>query len=145
MPTITEDIVDGYAHCPNPRCDPYEHATKIVKQTIEWTYLENGGDFPGFERSVVNLIAGEETDAVCPGCGRTRELSIAERPEYPNDSGVDPMGLLGMQPQTADPNLMAAQERAAQDARIAELEAKLEALAEKPAAPAKKAPAKDAA
>ena len=143
MPTIREETVTGYAHCPNSRCDPYEHETKVVRQTVEWTYLENGGDFPGFERSVVNIIAGEETDATCPGCGRQRELSVGERPEYPNDSGVDPLGLLGMQPQTHDPGLVAVQQNAELASQLAEMKAELDALkAQKPAA---KTTAKDAA
>ena len=141
MPTITDETVTGHAHCPNPRCDQYEYETPVVKRTVSWTYAENGGDLPGIERSTIEVVATKDTEDKCPRCGRYRELSIGERPEYPNESGVDPNGLLGFQPQVADPQLIAAQQNAELAAQLADLQAQLAEL-KKPAA---KAPAKGAA
>ena len=128
MPTITDEEVIGHAHCPNPRCDPYEHETPVTRRTIAWTYQENGGDLPGIERTSEQVIANEKTASMCPSCGRARELSLDERPEYPNESGVDPLGLLGMQPQTADPSLVAVQQQAELAQQLADLQAELAAL-----------------
>lgn len=92
--TNTEDIT-AYAHCPNPRCDG--HAQRQVpaqRLTVEHTYVEQGGDMPGIEKSQVYIQA----DVDCIVCGRVCEVTDQERISYAPLSGKDPLGLLTYKP-----------------------------------------------
>lgn len=94
MPTATETPVQGLAHCQDARCMGYEQEPVQAIQTItEVTYLDNGGDMPGIEQSFHDLRFVDENDVECVHCGKPRVVTSQQRPEYPNVSGHDPMGL----------------------------------------------------
>lgn len=120
MPTVKETPVKGYAHCSDSRC-PGSNQERVdaVKVTTEHTYIENGGDLPFVEKSFEHFRFADEGVRPCPGCGRGREVTGQQRPSYANLSGFDQRGLLGV---------TAFNPAAPADPRIAELEAKVEAL-----------------
>jgi hypothetical protein len=94
MPTATETPVEAYAFCLDARCGGYlQEKVQGVRTTTSWTYLDMGGDMPGEERSTDMIRFADESDAVCGVCEGPRGISEQVRPEYPNVSGHDPMGL----------------------------------------------------
>jgi hypothetical protein len=96
MATVTTTTVSGYAHCRNPRCAGTEQQpVDALCHTSAWTYVENGGNMPGVERSTeLYVFADERTDSPCPVCGDSREVSAAPRPQYTPLSGHRQDGLL---------------------------------------------------
>jgi hypothetical protein len=110
-PNIREEIVEAFAHCPDPRCKGVQQEpVKAVRETTEWTFASRGGgDDPGglgnvFLPMVENsqsrlrfLMDGTDehgtpdptfqNDMPCPHCGKPRELSDAPRPNYPIQVG----------------------------------------------------------
>lgn len=130
MPTVTEDPITAWAHCPDATCNPYEIETPAVRRTTSYTYIDRGGDFPGIESSTSSIVPGDDTQLHCETCGKPLELAKAPRAVYPNESGVDPNGLLGINPRTSDPTLAAAQLAAEQADAIADLRAQLAELRE---------------
>ena len=95
MPRIYEKEITALAHCPNPRCEGYaQREVKAIERTVEHTYVEQGGDMPGVERSMVYLSADES----CPVCDKTCEITNQRRVHYDNLSGHDPDGLLQYKP-----------------------------------------------
>lgn len=94
MPTVTEDVVPAFAFCQSAQCLGYQQEpVDGVRTTTAYTYLDSGGDMPGVEKSTEMVRFAVETDAVCPHCEGPRQVSEQVRPEYPNVSGHDPMGL----------------------------------------------------
>lgn len=124
MPTVKETPVKGYAHCSDARC-PGSNQERVdaVKVVTEHTFLENGGDLPFVEKSFEHFRFADEDARVCPGCGRSREVTAQQRPSYAPLSGFDQRGLLGVTAFT--PGSGGVQPA---DPRIAELEAKLDKL-----------------
>lgn len=96
MATLTTTDIQAFAHCPDARCaGTKQQPVPAVRHTAEWTYVENGGNMPGIERSsAVLAFVSESTDASCPDCGKPRELSEQERPFYTPLSGHRQDGLL---------------------------------------------------
>lgn len=97
-PTIREDTVQAYAHCPDARCKGVaQESVPAVQTTTEWTFASRGGgDDPGglgnlflpmVENSQTSLRFLDVTDMTCPHCGKPRELSPQERPVYPIQVG----------------------------------------------------------
>jgi hypothetical protein len=122
MPTITEKPVEAYAHCNNALCPGYgQEKVKAVEEVTEWTFVDNGGDIPGVERSRSLLKFASDDDISCGTCGRERELSKDPRRNYENLSGFDPMGLINGKVPGFNPAVVNTEA----DARVAELEAQI--------------------
>lgn len=95
MPIVTETEVEGYAHCHDPRCPGHtQQQVAALRRETAFTFRERGGAVPGVESSVATLSFAEEGEAVCPHCGRPREVSDQRRRSYTPLSGHDPLGLL---------------------------------------------------
>lgn len=137
MATLTTTSVEGFAHCRDPRCAGTEQEpVAAVCHTSEWTYVENGGNMPGVERSTDHLaFADEATDAPCPVCSSPRELSVQARPHYTPLSGHRQDGLLHVK------SYDASAQPAGNDAIVAQLMAQVAALSAQIAGNAVPAPA----
>ena len=100
MPTVTVAPVRAYAHCRDARCPGYQQqAVEAVREEVMYTFGENGGDgvFTHMvESSRVEYKFADESDAACPVCSTPREVTGDPRPQYVNESGQDPMGLLAL-------------------------------------------------
>jgi hypothetical protein len=89
MPTVTETLIDGWAHCPDGHCPGNkQQAIKAVKSLAEYTYFELGGDIPGIERSTEHVRFNDLADAQCEHCGEPRHVADQVRPIYANVSGI---------------------------------------------------------
>lgn len=83
MPVVTENLVCGYAHCQKPNCTGYgQQQVDATRTETAFTFMDNGGDIPGVERSTARLSFIDPADVACPACGRDRELSEHPRPAY---------------------------------------------------------------
>lgn len=105
-PTIRDEIVQAFAHCPDPRCPGVaQEPIQAVKETTEWTFASRGGgdDPGGLGNLFLPMIENSQTrlrflndgttggvndddapnDTPCRHCGKPRELSGEERPNYP--------------------------------------------------------------
>jgi hypothetical protein len=93
-PTIREETVQAFAHCPDPRCKGVQQEpVQAVQETTEWTFASRGGgdDPGGLGNLFLNMIENSQTmlrfadpgEMACPSCGKPRELSGQERPNYP--------------------------------------------------------------
>lgn len=100
MPTIVAVAVQGYAHCRDARCGGYaQQAVDAIREEASYTFGENGGDgvFTHMvESSRVEYRFADDTDAPCPACMQPREVTGEPRPQYVNESGHDPLGLLAL-------------------------------------------------
>ena len=98
MPLVVEEVVLGWASCTDALCPGYRQERAEVRQvTKEYSYLELGGDIPGTERSMVDVVGFEDPALEpCPHCAKPRIAANQERPEYPRSSGQDPLYLLNM-------------------------------------------------
>lgn len=102
MPTLTGTPAVGYAHCRDARCSGYQQEqVGAVREETSFTFGE--GDRLGagvlqntVEKSHVEYRLADPDDAACPVCGVPREVTGEPRKQYVNESGHDPMGLLGM-------------------------------------------------
>lgn len=137
-PRVTETTVDAWAHCSNPRCTGNgQQAVQGVRTDVEHTIGSRGGDgifvqLVENSSSYVRFADPDETE--CEVCGGTREVSEQRRPVIPMITGFPQDGLLGapkfdpsVQNTAADQR--AAEERAEQSKRIAELESLVKKLA----------------
>lgn len=89
MPTVTETLIDGWAHCSDPRCPGNkQQAVKAIRTVTEYSYVDLGGDIPGIERSTDLVRFNDLADAQCEHCGEPRLVADQVRPIYPNVSGV---------------------------------------------------------
>ena len=151
MPTATEETIAALAFCPDARCYGYQQQeVQAVKTTTVLTYIDNGGDLPGEERSFSHLRFANEADVPCPECKRDRMISDQVRPVYAPISGQDQNALLHMgETPGRVRDLEHAQELAAANAAtemaelkalVKEQQAQIQQLLEKP-----KRQAKDAA
>lgn len=96
--TQTEDIT-AYAQCVDPRCEGYKQdPVDAVRETVEHTYLDSGGDMPGVEKSQVYVRFADESDTACPTCDRARDISDQRRVVYQPLSGHAQDGLLAYKP-----------------------------------------------
>lgn len=94
MPTAMQQTVQAYAHCQDAQCLGYrQEIVEGVRTTTEFTYLDSGGDMPGVEKSNERVTFVNDEDIPCPHCEKPRAIGEQQRPEYPNISGHDPMGL----------------------------------------------------
>jgi hypothetical protein len=126
MPQITATPATVYLHCRDPRC-PGANQEELpgIREETSQTLGENGGDgamAAMIERSWIEYRVEDPESLPCPACGQGREVTGTARPQYQNLSGHDPMGLIGGL--TFDPNRVNTET----DARVAELEAKLNRL-----------------
>jgi hypothetical protein len=100
MPTVVPTPIQGYAHCRDARCPGYaQEAVPAVREEASYTFGENGGDgifTHMIESSRVEYVFADAGDAPCPVCSVAREVTAEPRPQYINESGHDPMGLLGL-------------------------------------------------
>lgn len=95
MPTVTAATVEAFAFCPDARCIGYRQEPVQGIQThtdIMYTEYDPNGS-PGVERSFNDLAFADVDDIPCTHCEKPRMISTQVRPEYPNVSGHDPMGL----------------------------------------------------
>lgn len=133
MPTVTETEVQGFAHCPDAMCPGYaQQPVRAIKTTRSETLQDRGGDLPFVENTweyvrFLNDGADGRPDEMTCECGRTREVTLSERPAYQPLSGHPQNGLLTL---TNGPGVRIAPDASVSEAeaRIAELEAKLERL-----------------
>ena len=95
MPTVTESIIEGFAHCEDSLCPGNEQEVVQVRQRHEaFSYTEKGGDAPGIEHSQDYFYFADAADEACPHCGKPRAASGQERPVYPSMiQGPDGRGL----------------------------------------------------
>jgi hypothetical protein len=88
MPAVTETVIDALASCKEQRCAGYtQQPVRAVRTVTEFSYIDNGGDLPGIERSTELLRFADLTDAQCEHCGEPRLVATQTRPIYPNISG----------------------------------------------------------
>lgn len=107
MATFTQAPVLAYAHCRDARCPGYaQQQIDAIREEASYTFGD--GDRLGagvlqntVERSHVEYHAADDADVPCPACGAQREVTGTPRPQYVNESGHDPMGLLALQPDQA--------------------------------------------
>ncbi len=127
MPSVTETPQRAWAHCRDARCPGYnQEEIDAVHEETSFTFGEGGGDgiFAGMEeRSMVEFKAVDPEDVPCPACGVAREVTGQARPSYRNESGHDPLGLLG------GPKFNAAVKNTEADAQTAALQAQVSKLA----------------
>lgn len=134
---VTEETVDGYAHCINFVCAGYaQEPVKAVKTTRHDTVGDRGGD--GALAMVVEntweyLRFDDSEKVACPHCGKDREIALQARPTYQNLSGFAQNGLVqvakfdaNVRNTPADEAAAAAQ--AAQAVEIAELKQQMAEL-----------------
>jgi hypothetical protein len=129
MPTVVENVVDGYASCRDGTCPGYkQQPVKVVVTETQFTYVDLGGDIPGVERSC--LIYGWENpdDEPCPVCGQPRLCSDQVRPVYPNISGQPQDALLAVG-RDSDRVRDLMLENAKRDAEMAQMTALMERMA----------------
>lgn len=95
MPTVTENLIQGWASCRDGRCPGYkqEQVEAIVTVTA-FSFIDLGGDLPGTEREATLIRFAEEGETPCLVCGEPRLVSDQVRPIYPNVSGVPQDALL---------------------------------------------------
>jgi hypothetical protein len=127
MPSVTETPQKAYAHCRDARCPGYnQEEIDAVHEETFFTFGDGGGDgvFASMtERSMVEFKAVNAEDVPCPACGVAREVTGQARPSYRNESGHDPMGLIG------GPKFNAAVKHTEADAQTAALQAQVTKLA----------------
>lgn len=101
MPMVADAPVEAYAFCPDPRCPGYtETRVPGLRRVMSWSFIEGGGDLPGEEKSVIQILWGEGIEPPdCEHCGRRMDLSENPRPEYARLSGQDPLRLLNLDQQ----------------------------------------------
>lgn len=85
MPTITQQTVEGYAHCRDSLCPGNEQElVHAVRELSELYYKEWDPDgVPGVMNSTVRFMFADPGDVACPHCGQNREVTDQERPVYP--------------------------------------------------------------
>ena len=99
MARTTTIETTAFAHCANPRCDGHTQTeVPAVKDTVEHTYIDSGGDMPGVEKSQVHYRFANDDDASCPVCDGPRDLTDQRRVRYENLSGKAQDGLLQYKP-----------------------------------------------
>jgi hypothetical protein len=125
MPTVTETLIDGWAHCGDGRCPGNkQQAVKAIRTVAEYSYFELGGDIPGIERSTDQVRFNDLADAQCQHCGEPRHVADQVRPIYPNVSGIPQDRLL--QTNGAERILELQLADAKRDAEMAQMRATLE-------------------
>ena len=126
---VTEEPVDGFAHCINFVCAGYsQEPVRAVKTVRHDTVGDRGGD--GALAMVVEntweYLRFEDSAAVpCPHCGEDREVALQARPTYQNLSGFAQNGLVQVAKYDA-----AARNTPADEAQAAEMAAQKVELAE---------------
>lgn len=99
MPRTHTTEITAWAHCRDPRCPGYTQAeVQGFRDEVEFTYVDNGGDSPGVERSSVYIRFADQTDVPCPECKQTREVTDQKRRVYQPLSGHAQDGLLQYKP-----------------------------------------------
>lgn len=92
MSTVTDDLVQALAHCRDRACAGYEQQPVQGVRTVRSdTFQDAGGDgtFSHEYRSSEYLSFADGADRDCVFCGRDREITVQERPEYaPSTSQV---------------------------------------------------------
>lgn len=119
---VEEKPVQLYKHCRNPRCAGNQQvAIDGVRVETQWMFKDNGGDFPGVERSMTTFRAADVEDCDCGECGKPCEVTDQARPQYAPESGHDPLYLA-----RADAKPFSAQrQQEVQNTRVTELEGEL--------------------
>lgn len=94
MPTVTETPHTLFAACTDPKCrGNKQRPIKGFRVETSWTFVERGGDLPGFENSSIAFRPendgqdGRPNDGVCPVCEATADITDQVRPLYENLSG----------------------------------------------------------
>lgn len=119
-----------FLHCRDARCPGYQQEqVKGTREEHGFTYQELNNDPVAtdifatmIERSQVVFTPNDLDVLPCPECGVEREATGDPRPQYLPLSGKDPMGLVG------GPKFNPSVVNTEADARVAELEAKLDKL-----------------
>ena len=124
MPTQTVEIVDAYSFCPDGRCPGYtQKPVKGRRVHTSFSYVDNGGDWPGEERSVDHVFFIGDEHPTCEHCGSPLHISEQERPEYARISGQDPMRIFDLDQDTRVRDLT--EQNLRRDAEMADLRAQL--------------------
>jgi hypothetical protein len=93
MPRVSEAVVPGFMWCPDGMCEGNsQQAVDVVRQTVEHTMLDSGGDSNQVEKGFDYIRFADGLDHECGVCGRQMECGEQERPVYPG-SNWDPDGL----------------------------------------------------
>jgi hypothetical protein len=105
MPTVTEQRVDGYVSCIDPRCPGYEQRpVQVIKASSRSPTRSSAATArvpqTAIERETVGIV---QTDETCEHCGKPVIFSDVERPEYAPVSRAGPARAAGHQPADADP------------------------------------------
>lgn len=94
MPTESVSPTQLFAHCTDPLCrGNKQRPIEGFRVETSWTFVERGGDLPGFENSQVTFRPvndgeeGRRDDRICPECGKRAEIGDQVRPVYANLSG----------------------------------------------------------
>lgn len=101
--TVVDEQIEALAHCMDAGCPGYvQQPVTALRTVVETTFQEQGGDLSGVEKSQEYLRFADAEDCPCSFCGRDRQLSRQERPEYmkvsmPAAAGQAP----GLDPQVA--------------------------------------------
>lgn len=83
MPTVTTEVLAGFAHCENPVCaGNKQERVDVVRTNTAWTYADSGGDLPGIEKTFEMFACADEQNIACGVCGRPRAATLQERPVY---------------------------------------------------------------
>lgn len=85
MPTITQQHVEGYAHCRDSLCPGNEQErVPAVREQSDLYYKEWDPDgVPGVMNSTQRFMFADQADVACPYCAQNREVTDQERPVYP--------------------------------------------------------------
>jgi hypothetical protein len=91
MPAITEVTISAFAHCSDVGCPgSAQQPVDGVRREVSETIGERGGDGPFVgvtENSTIYTQFADPADVVCPECGKDREITDQERPNYGNAFG----------------------------------------------------------
>ena len=134
--TVEEEreAVFVYVHCYNQICGLYHNLQEAldferkvpgIREETQYTYLDRGGDMPGIENTHVNWLTADPEDSVCPECGDA--VNVSQNQSYKlQQFGVTPgMGLAGAERAAAVAAAKVAESGAANDVKVAELQAQL--------------------
>lgn len=85
MPTITQQHVQGYAHCRDSLCPGNEQElVAAIREQSDLYYKEwDPNGVPGVMNSTQRFMFADPDDVACPHCGQNREVTDQVRPVYP--------------------------------------------------------------
>ena len=144
MPISEREQIKGFKTCAKDMrklgfCKGYTSVPAVVRETVSWTFIDNGGDDHRVENTFEYLWpATPGVDDCCDVCGGTVSLSLTPREEYDRTEGPSPMEIIrrAAEERERDRSMITAAERsaAAQERMAAETaasQAQMRALLER--------------